>query len=486
MDVDEGDYAPAKATSSRKRKRTVSTSSRKTAPRGAVRPTRSTTGTPLNKAVKKRSVSSSVLLEQNPDATRVFALWKQDNHYYTGIVHSMASDNPPRYLIKFDDNTEDRVDATKLRMCLLKAGDHVMMGTNMRAIVVEDTMSGATDVCVRFNNSDDDDAMVVPLNNVRIASRTLLSRFKDRVLDPKDIIPAIGPAPFKPSPSPNRLSLASDGSAKGNRKLFSKTGLVVTLGPGNDDWERVKDRLMLSIRNHGGAVVEDWCDIFTLDGTFSQGNKRWIGEKDDIRWIERDDIDRVFLLSDDANQKPKFLIALALGIPCLSTEWLEVSINERTERDWQAYLLPAGFCDPLNARVSQLVDLDWGNSVEHLTEIMSNLVPSKLFADQSILCLSPEFMPAPPKASRKVSTDIVRESGGMVPKIILCMGASRVEAVADARHATHPDLNKYDYVIVKEQSEVYRVSSTKGANCVHFGWVKDCLIAGRLLPRSSC
>lgn len=67
------------------------------------------------------------------------------------------------------------------------------------------------------------------------------------------------------------------------------------------------------------------------------------------------------------------------------------------------FLLPAGFCDPLNARVSQLLDLDWGNSVEHLTEIMSNLVPSKLFANQSILCLSPDFMPTPPKAIRKVS-----------------------------------------------------------------------------------
>lgn len=70
----------------------------------------------------------------------------------------------------------------------------------------------------------------------------------------------------------------------------------------------------------------------------------------------------------------------------------------------------------------------------------------------------------------------------MVPRIILCMGASRVEAVAKLEHASRP-LSKYDYVVVKDASNMDD-PHLEGANCVHFGWVKDWLIAGRMLPTS--
>lgn len=49
-----------------------------------------------------------------------------------------------------------------------------------------------------------------------------------------------------------------------------------------------------------------------------------------------------------------------------------------------------------------MVDLDWGNSTEHLTDILSNTVASKLFTDKSILCIAPDFLPAPMKTSRRV------------------------------------------------------------------------------------
>ena len=68
----------------------------------------------------------------------------------------------------------------------------------------------------------------------------------------------------------------------------------------------------------------------------------------------------------------------------------------------------------------------------------------------------------------------------MVPKIILCMGASKVEAVAMETDASQK-LAAYDYVVVKEPHEVQHFTD-KGATCVHFKWVKDCLTSGRLLP----
>jgi hypothetical protein len=69
--------------------------------------------------------------------------------------------------------------------------------------------------------------------------------------------------------------------------------------------------------------------------------------------------------------------------------------------DWRRYLLPAGYSDSLGARVTQMVDLDWGTTLDHLTGIMSNNVATKLFSKKSVLVLGPEYFP-PPARGKKV------------------------------------------------------------------------------------
>jgi hypothetical protein len=44
-------------------------------------------------------------------------------------------------------------------------------------------------------------------------------------------------------------------------------------------------------------------------------------------------------------------------------------------------------------RVSQLIDWDWGNSLEHVRDIMNNPAPAKPFKDLSVLCLGGDFVP---------------------------------------------------------------------------------------------
>ena len=68
----------------------------------------------------------------------------------------------------------------------------------------------------------------------------------------------------------------------------------------------------------------------------------------------------------------------------------------------------------------------------------------------------------------------------MVPRIILAMGASVVEAVPDVKTMSPKLLSEYDYVIVKERGAISRIPAN--IRCVPFAWAKDCLIAGRLLP----
>ena len=68
--------------------------------------------------------------------------------------------------------------------------------------------------------------------------------------------------------------------------------------------------------------------------------------------------------------------------------------------DWPTYLLSAGYSDSLGARVTQMVDLDWGTTLDHLTGIMSNKVPTKLFSNMSILVLGQEYFPPPAKGKK--------------------------------------------------------------------------------------
>ncbi|KAI0933134.1 hypothetical protein AcV7_004695 [Taiwanofungus camphoratus] len=489
MDVDKESVAPSELT--RKRKRAVSSTSRRPTSRVSARAHKVSMTTPLTRTSKRVKTSSSISKGGDPTATRVFALWKQDGHYYAGTIHSLITSSPARYLIKFDDGTEDTVDISKLRLCKLSVGDHIILiEDGQKAEVVDDKRFDAENtVTVQVDNGDELELLETQLQDVRIASRTLLSEWKNRTLTVDAVTPVVRPKALKSSPSPSNLTLGSAGSINRGRKLLAKTGLVVTLSLGNSNWEKEKDRLMQAIKNNGGTVIDDWSHIFTMEGTHSQNNKRWVVLKETVKWTGRDDIGRVFLLSDDANQKPKFLMALALGIPCLSIEWLQQTVNERIEKDWQSYLLPAGFSDVLNARVSQMVDLDWGNSIQHLTEIMSNTVAFKLFTNLSILCVAPEFVPLPARITKRSSSDTekAKEASRMVPRIILSMGASRVEAVHDIKHASSSDLSQFDYVVVKEFSDVARLTATldfaEDVNCVHLGWVKDCLIAGRLLSR---
>jgi len=288
---------------------------------------------------------------------------------------------------------------------------------------------------VEMDNGHGLESCEVPINQLKIAARSLSKGWADRLIEATSIIPSIQPKAPKLTPAQSKSSVKPAPSSSSIPKLFAKAGLLITLGPNNDNWHEDKGKLLNTVSRNGGIAVDDWCQLFNLEGKLS-GGSRWILKKEEVTLL-RDDVDRVFLLSDEFNRKPKYLMALALGIPCLSITWLHACDQAQEEKDWQPYLLPGGFCERLNARLSQLVDCDWGASPDHLEDIMGNPVPPKIFAGNTILCISPDFVPAS-KASRRNNTDLEKayEASRMVPRIILCMGADCVEAVAEIAKAS--------------------------------------------------
>ncbi|KAI0336523.1 hypothetical protein GY45DRAFT_1266256 [Cubamyces sp. BRFM 1775] len=470
MDVDPP-APPAKAARGGKRKRTVSTSTRKNSANSTVAKVKEEASTPATRPAKRLKSASNARMGSGV-ATRVFALWKQDGHYYSGTVHALAG--PGRYDVRFDDGDTAQVEVKHLRACRLRKGDNVLLSGKTKAVVVKapSTSSGLQATDKVDLELDDDGEETLDVQSIRLAPRTVTSEWADRMLTEDMISPLIKPKVSRVSPTPSVA--VSEGSVRGARKPLNKTGLVITWSPQGAGEER--NALVAEIRQNGGVVLDDWSALYTLSGDLANKGQRWCLTQEDIKWKERNDVDRAFLISDDNNHKPKFLIALALGIPCLSIDWLKSVVRERKDLDWQPYLLPAGFSDHSNARVSQLVDLDWGNSIQHLTEITANLVPPKVFAGKSILCVSPQFVPCRQKGKKKGNG--VTQSSESVPLIILCMGAAAVEAVTDEKHASGK-IDEYDYVVVRDEQDYERLEHVE--RCVDVNWVKDCLISGRLL-----
>ncbi|KAH7889377.1 hypothetical protein F5I97DRAFT_1800278 [Phlebopus sp. FC_14] len=448
--------------------------------------------TPLPAVVRSvkrlRSGLSSNRAVADEPATRVLALWKQDGHYYCGTVHTHGSKG--KYVVKFDDGTEDEVELKNMRVCQFVLGDNVILVQDDVRAKVSDVGELESRAVIQVEVDDGADITIseVELRDIRVAARALQSQWKNRTLGAGAIVTHIRPK-LALDTTPSRLSLASSLCGKGQRQL-AKTGFVVTLSPKNNKPDQAKENAVSAIRQHGGLVIDDWSSVFTMEGKHSQANKRWIATPEDFRWKSETNLDRVFLLSDDAHQKPKFLLALALGIPCLSFEWLTKASKFSSVRpripicDWQPFLLSAGYSDALGARISQLVDLDWGNCIEYLTDIMFNRVASKPFAQKSFLCVGPDLVPLPPQRNRKNVGEVERsrEASRVVPWIILCMGASKVEAVTDIKLIPASQMKAFNYIIVKDRGDVGGVTAS-GAEVTHVNWVKECLISSRVLPR---
>ena len=321
----EEDYQDADAGPSRKRKRAsldkVGAPAKGT--RGGTKRAKRPAATPGTRAALKPAPSTATR-SGGSKGSRVFALWIQDGHYYPGTVHS--TDNQQRYNIKFDDGTESWVTIDDMRVCELLVGDDVLHDDRNRPSEVTN-VDGLKDGTVEIFVDDRTEAKQI--SELSIAHKTVMFSWNERRMTPETVLTTVKPVKKQVSPSPSKMSMVSVPSVRGHRKkVLSRTALIVTLAAGvKEKWEKEKESLMNAVKNSGGFVIDDLDTIIKMDGKHAAQGNRWTIRKADAKWIGSAEISRLFLLADDANQKPKFLIALALGIPCLSTTWLEESVE---------------------------------------------------------------------------------------------------------------------------------------------------------------
>lgn len=310
---------------------------------------------------KSISTTANPKIRPGPDVLRVFAPWHRDKQFYLGRV--IARTKKEEYAVLFDDGEMSHVPLARLR-------SEVVPGDRVKIISHKAQWAEVTSVSWRKRGGQYITAKIVKSGE----SVTVRSQFvsvpkdkwsQDRHISLQDIPQTITkavqsplhlrskhlsgteppPTPLKVKPEPNPTALRKPTSMDQHRKMSSSRGakllpqMSAMSVPGSDAAlplarlppsqikqafartiiimsgieERLKASLIPRIRRGGGKIVEDWLDILSFGSGHS--SLQWRGV------VKEGDVDQILVLSREATQFPKYMMALAIGVPCISIQW---------------------------------------------------------------------------------------------------------------------------------------------------------------------
>jgi hypothetical protein len=264
-----------------------------------------------------------------PAAARVFAYWKDMQAYYSGTV--MTYDRElQRYTIDFDDGLESLLPLESLRRCELRKGDIVLLPSATGASKVSGEVlevhgnrgDSLVRITVKKKRTIKEEVVDAELKVVRVHNKTITASWGDRVLQAHEVEAmqndndCVASPSLRRSPSKRHTSMHA-GTACGD--MWAGYGFVTT---------GVSAEMQDAIQADEGIIVEEgWTAIYALHGQ-TRANGVWMARHEQLRYSFNKDMQRVFLLAEQPSQTPKYLMALALGIPCVSTEWITQSQRE--------------------------------------------------------------------------------------------------------------------------------------------------------------
>lgn len=321
---------------SNKRKR----SGASTVPRKA--PKASSFQTPGQRASRSQSIMSSVdgsnavILDF---AYCILGLSVTNGHWYPGTVLQLRK--PDSWKILFYDGSAELAKIGSLRKWELKVGDVVKHAETQEMGEVSE-MDEQKAVVSRKGGREFD----LPYDKLCIPPDQVEAQWGDRFLDGKAVANVYDMATY--SATQSTLSAGADPFLKG-------CGIIITSNPKAQEWNKEKSEIFASMINNGVSLLEDWTDALQLSGKYiydpdddddddnddddNEDNEshhnatpiRWKILKKNIQWFQDTDepgsLQRVFVIADALCQKPKYLVALALGVPCLSTKWMTDSFD---------------------------------------------------------------------------------------------------------------------------------------------------------------
>ncbi|QRW26897.1 hypothetical protein RhiXN_01492 [Rhizoctonia solani] len=391
---------------------------------------------PAKRHKVKQAPSSAAPASSSLTGTRVLAWWHGGNYFFGSIV---SEESKGRWEIGFDDSSSSKVPITRIRRAILQVGDSIQVNSG------GDLMVDATVVSVA-NWETKRQARVLMVHDGKEVRRDVESRVIS--IPSKIVSKSWGDRMFEVSPAPpikRKGVFSHSGTVSKTGSELTGYAFVLTIkaedvGVGEKELEGWKVKLRTKIEGHGGTVVDEWDELFSIRGRADANG--WYAEEMALHYVGGSswpDVRKVFLLSGRMGTTPKYLMALALGVPCLSYKWVDEFLQDDTSQ-WMDALLPRGMSEFYQTEISQVVDPQLQSTTNMVETLLTSSVTRKPFKGSSVLCIF--------KRAKKIQPEGI-DKGKFYSRVACVMGASTVHLVPDN------DLNslvlpqpilEYDYV----------------------------------------
>lgn len=307
--------------------------------------------------------------------TRIFGLWRDDGWWYPCTILSTTSSG---LKVIFDDESKGTLKWGEIRKCELKRGDYFKyrgddietetqaetLNEELRVLRVEIGITGddreegvelkADDIVVGtpLHVALEDQQEVEKKQRLIIAAICIpghhSSQFDDRKLSeeevaglrgvdkvhPQENLPLL-PSPVEVKDSPLVINKRK-GMFSGIGFLFTKAPALTKKGskpPSQAEVQSEKETYTKLLRSQGGTVIEI-TQLYTIDVDRDSKEISLDFALDSLKGLHT-----VILLADRPSTTTKFLVALALGIPCVSMEFVATSIQEVSQFSFYKVLL---------------------------------------------------------------------------------------------------------------------------------------------------
>ncbi|BGP37891.1 hypothetical protein JCM10450v2_001827 [Rhodotorula kratochvilovae] len=449
---------------------------------------------------------------------RVLAFWRDDNlGYYPGTITGLVGG---KFDVRFDDGSRGKILPDEIRRCELVEGDRVTyFGNEIDSETQRESLSDdvvvtgieRTDRDAAEGDEEEDgeklreglaaDDIIVAedaggrpfrlqVSAIRICQRNAHQLAHRRLTDaelalfegkerakrtPLQRLELIRPPKKSADLAPMEKTAPED-----RDRLFGRTAFIITSKPRakqastssrrSAPQEFDKTALIEKLAEHGATVI-DWQHLFTVN----QPARDDAPPKLFFPRIEFEHIEEIFLLADGACTTSKYLVSLALGVPCLSKEYAVQAMAVGTRIDWRPYLLTAG---PMR----DLGTYGIGAQLAALNKKAYGLDSLAQAHDKGGVCRDKAFVVVMRKAGKnKADKEDLAARSYTILSLLACASARVVHFVAsldDARSATG-----YDYVFVEDDGEkALPAALARHKGLVNTVWLKQCVMSGRLLP----
>ncbi|EJU05264.1 hypothetical protein DACRYDRAFT_113429 [Dacryopinax primogenitus] len=403
--------------------------------------------------------------------SRVFAGWSDKCYYPATVTNRVSSGRKAgQFHLDFDDGAIlETVAVSSLRAAVLKEGDTIaiLKDRKWREGTVMEGAFGTVqkDALVRIRLDQGSQSIEqVAIKSLRIP-RNAVADWDDRKLTSDQVV-VHAIVKREPEDRRRRASTAGPGGSTSESPVASQRrrgrpmsavfeghAFIVTAKE-----DKTKAELVRQIEQASGQVAEDFGDYFDV----TEQHITWKG-------AERGLI-AVWCIAREVSTTPKYLMALALGVPCLGSRFISDVIEKRTTIDkWGPYLLSAGKSDYQGTECSQKVDWRWVEDDDAGRSFMNDIISSPH------ICR--------PLQGKRLFFLVSKKDNflkGRLVDALWAMGAEHVEKTSAL--SLDVDWNSYDYLYWPDEETSFTLPRNKRAKRVGPNWIKQCLITGLCVP----